>query len=307
MTCSSVEYSGILITFPYSRKAFVEQSLIDVMPGNTLASIRTGCSGWSYKGWVGPFYPSGTKTEEMLRLYSRVFNTVEVDSTFYGQPSLSTVKKWKDSVPEDFLFTVKMPGIITHERKLSGSGAQVQLFLESIRGFGEKLSMVLIQLPPSMKYDDSFRAFADFVELLPDDVRFAVEFRDETWFREDVYSIMRKRGVTMAWSEIPSVSMVGSMTTSSLYLRLVGDRNIDEADFGSIRRDRSAVISEWADRVKHVLEKIDDAFVFTNNHFQGFGPATANLFRNAVGLDDLKWEETFRSPGEKAQKSLMDW
>ena len=112
------------------------------MPGR----IRLGTQGWNYDAWVGPFYPPGTRSGEFLRIYTRAFDTVEVDSTFYAVPSAKTVRGWAERAPEGFTFALKMPQEITHERKLRDSDDILAEFMERARELGNKLGPILIQL-----------------------------------------------------------------------------------------------------------------------------------------------------------------
>lgn len=268
---------------------------------------RTGCSGWSYKGWVGPFYPKGTDSSEFLELYSRVFNTVEIDSTFYASPDSISVRKWRESTPDDFQFTAKMPRVITHERRLVNVEIRVGYFLESIKSLKEKLGMVLVQFPHSFTQNDGFEDFRKFLKLLPQDLQFAVEFRHNSWFNDEVYSLMKEENITLAWSEIPMAAPPDELTSSSAYLRLVGDRSINEKDFGTVQKDRSDIIRKWAEKLEKRRDVIDHTFVFSNNHFQGFGPATVNSFRQAVGLEPVDWLPLMNDNASGKQRTLFDW
>src|SRR5437660_1032933 len=116
-----------------------------------------GCSGWSYQDWVGPFYPRDAKPGEYLKLYSNVFNAVEIDSTYYRTPSPLMVANWRKKTPETFLFTAKFPKKITHELKLRDSLAQLERYYKSISELREKLGPLLIQLPPS--FNNHFAGF----------------------------------------------------------------------------------------------------------------------------------------------------
>lgn len=268
---------------------------------------RIGCSGWSYQGWVGPFYPKGTKPGDFLSLYSMVFDAVEIDSTFYAIPSADKVMKWRDSTPDDFVFTAKMPKIITHERRLVNCETHLSYFLDSIKLLGDKLGMLLIQFPHSFDFDRNHVTFRSFIGNLPDDTRFAVEFRNESWFVEETYSILRENGITIAWSETPFTGARDKLTGDGVYLRLVGDRTIDENRFGSVQIDRDREIHEWTNRIDSFRGKLDSAFIFTNNHFQGFGPATANNVRRQMGMEELDLSKLRASAGDDNQSSLLDW
>ena len=111
-------------------------------------SIYLGTQGWSYKDWVGSFYPPGTKTADYLPYYAHVFDAVELDTTFYGTPTLDRVKGWSGATPTGFQFTAKTPRSITHDRRLVGAEGEFEEFVDVIAGLGEKLGAILIQLPP---------------------------------------------------------------------------------------------------------------------------------------------------------------
>lgn len=272
-----------------------------------IMEVRIGCSGWSYKGWVGPFYPRGTKPGQFLELYSRVFNTVEIDSTFYATPGVETVRKWKEKTPDDFLFTAKMPKIITHERMLSNVDIHLGYFIEAMEKLEGKLGMILVQFPHGFTYQDGSERLVRFLKMLPGNIHFAIEFRHDSWFNEDTYSALSEHDVTLAWSEVPMTASSTARTTSSAYVRLVGDRTIEEKDFGTVQRDRSDVIEKWASLLKERKDIIDHTFVFSNNHFQGFGPGTVNLFRKAMEMDEVNWSRTMVPEKDQGQKSLLDW
>ncbi|MHB1708601.1 MAG: DUF72 domain-containing protein [Thermoplasmataceae archaeon] len=267
--------------------------------------LRVGCSGWSYKTWIGPFYSRGAVPENFLQMYSRVFDCVEIDSTFYGIPDVRTVKAWKEATPEDFRFYPKIPGKITHDQRLSGIEDTLDAFLDSIGYLGDKLGIILIQLPPFFGYENGSEDFLKFLRLLPGKFMFAVEFRHDSWFRESIYSDLKASGVTLAWSETPFVETPRIMTTSEVYLRLVGDRRIPETQFGSMRLDRSASIGKWAGELKARESEVGSASVFSNNHFQGFGPGTINQFLDQMGKPKIDWGSRILSGRREKQKTLF--
>ena len=117
-----------------------------------MTEIRTGCISWTYPDWVGNFYPIDSKSSEFLKLYSQVFDIVEVDSSFYRSPSAASVRQWKEKTPANFLFTVKMPKRITHELKLDGIEKELSYFEGSLKILGAKLAAVTVQLPPVFRF-----------------------------------------------------------------------------------------------------------------------------------------------------------
>ncbi len=259
-----------------------------------MPDFRIGCVGWSYSPWVGPFYPPKSKQVDFLKLYSRVFDAVEVDSTFYSIPNRTVVESWKNSVPDSFLFCPKVPKEITHDLRLKNPEKTMNIFLESMSTLENKLGPTLIQLPPSFAFPESFADLESFIGFLPADFQFAIEFRNNTWIRNDVHELLKRRKITLVWTEFPEVKHSGTTTTSTLYLRLIGDRSISERQLGTIRRDMSQEIGLWSRRVMEEKYKLDHVFAFANNHFQGFGPGTCNRFRQAIGLEPLDWETLMR-------------
>jgi uncharacterized protein YecE (DUF72 family) len=154
--------------------------------------VFLGTSGWSYKEWIGPFYSKEDKS--MLRAFTKVFKTVEIDSTFYRYPSKGTVMGWTKYSPEGFVYTAKLPGLITHEKKLdlsAGVEEDLQKFVELMEplSLSGKLGCILIQLPP--RFDYKPKELEDFFKILPTHIRFAVEFRDRSWMRPETWGLQK--------------------------------------------------------------------------------------------------------------------
>src|SRR5215216_3711060 len=188
------------------------------------ASIHIGTQGWNYDGWLGAFYPAGTSKQEMLRLYAKVFDTVEIDSTFYAVPAENSVKGWRDKTPSGFVFSVKLPSEITHKNRLVESEAILLEFTNRMRLLKERLGSILIQLPPDFSPAES-RSLSSFLDLLPADIRFAVEFRDASWLTEKTLDELREHKVAL------------TLADSRWIHRTVSFRLIDKptADFAYVR------------------------------------------------------------------------
>src|SRR2546427_735374 len=163
--------------------------------------LRIGCSGWGYDDWLGGFYPPKTPKSDYLKLYSSVFNTVEVDSSFYRTPGPAMTKAWYKTAPADFTFTMKMPKRITHEKKLNGVAENLGWFYASAKELKEKAGPLVAQLPPSIKYDVHWSLMQDFVKGFDAKYAHAIEFRHKSWFRDDVYALLKDRNVAMVWTE----------------------------------------------------------------------------------------------------------
>ena len=254
--------------------------------------IHAGCSGWSYEDWLGPFYPKDAKPKDFLRLYSSVFDTVEIDSSFYRIPNRFMISQWKKNTPENFVFCPKFPKKITHDLKLQNVTSTLDFFYKTISGLGSKLGPMVVQMPPSFRYEKSMKDLENFVsnEIKPG-FRHAIEFRHASWFRQDVYKLLETRNVSLCWSlnqylKEPPPKM---LTSDFVYARMVGERDI--TTFNVPQKDRSKESKEMADAIESVEPSIQDAFIFFNNHFAGFGPESVNEFRRLVGLMEMDYSK----------------
>ncbi len=271
------------------------------------SKLRVGCSGWSYQDWVGPFYPKNTEAKDYLKLYSSIFNTVEIDSSFYRMPNQFIIKLWKRSTPDNFIFSAKVPKKITHDAKLRDTAELMSQLYSMMNGLGTRMGPVIIQLPPSFNYDKDFTAMQNFISELDARFKHAIEFRHKSWFRQDVYSLLEKSNVAFCWAMSQYVETPRELTSDFIYARMVGDRSITR--FDSIQRDRSEQITKMKDDIQKAIDDVDYAFLFFNNHFAGFSPESVNEYRRLSGLMGMDWTKMVglgNSPGA-AQRSLSDF
>jgi len=269
-----------------------------------------GCSGWSYSAWKGPFYPSNMdNSSDWLSYYASVFDYVEIDSSFYRMPNLFTVKNWLKKTPENFKFTAKFPKVITHDKHLKDVSRELEYFLQSMIPLRDKILALLIQLPPSLKITEGLDNLRQVVSELDTKFRYAVEVRDRSWFQDLAYNFFANNNICMVWSQLAELRTPPIVTTDFLYIRLIGDRSIDEKDFGKIQKDRVIEMKKWSSKVKRVIKQeegggrknINLAIVSANNHYAGFGPGTANIFRKMVDLPEATWNKE----QEEEQKSHL--
>jgi uncharacterized protein YecE (DUF72 family) len=239
--------------------------------------IRIGSSGWSYKDWGGNFYPEGAKQSEYLAIYAEKFNTVEIDSTFYGIPRASSIEKWYASVPGDFRFAAKFPRKITHESDLTGVEDVLDKFLNTMSGLKEKLGPLLLQFPYSFKPDMSQNLFR-FLKTLPGDFDYVVEVRNRKWLDDRFYDSLRESGVGLALLDHPWMPKPEVATSRTLYVRFLGDRKLIPDDFSHERADRARELEGWKRLIKALEEKTDDFYGYFNNHYSGHSPTTATRF-----------------------------
>lgn len=251
-----------------------------------------GCSGWSYSSWDGHFYPKGLEARNYLQYYSKVFDYVEIDSSFYHTPTPLMTTRWSKMTPDNFRFTAKAPKSVTHDKRLGqGSDDDLYYFHRAMTPLASKLGCLLLQLPPSVTMKEGLKK----LQNLPFDKRFryAVEARHKSWFDDEVYSFLKKNEICLAWSQLAEIQTPPVVTTDFIYLRFIGDRSIPEKEFGRIQKDRDKEMRYWA-KVINKLSKdktLKSGFLPANNHYAGFGPATANMFRKLLGFPPVTWDE----------------
>ena len=250
--------------------------------------VRLGTQGWNYAAWVGPFYPSGTRPVDYLSTYSRAFDTVEVDSTFYAIPAAKTVRGWAARTPPHFTFALKLPQEITHERRLREAGDLLVRFLDVARELGPKLGPILVQLGPDFGPAE-LPGLAGFLPLLPPDLDFAVEFRQRGWINEGVLALLREHRVALALSDgrwIPRnvlLKLAEQPTSDFSYLRWMGpDRSI--VDYSRIQVDRTKELAYWIDTLRGLTKRVKTAYGYVNNHFAGHSPATIRMLQEGLGM-----------------------
>ena len=253
-----------------------------------IEKLRIGCSGWSYKDWAGVFYPKGLPAKDYLTQYSKVFNCVEIDSSFYRIPNAYMITQWKNNTPAGFLFSPKVPKKITHDHKLQNSESTLVYFYSVVSKLKEKLGPVAIQLPPSFKASVHFNILKDFVAQLSPEFKHAIEFRHKSWVTPETYELLKKNNIAMVWSLNQYLETPPEVTADFMYLRLVGDRKITE--FDRVQKDRSDDMKRWAKAVKDSASKFESGYIFFNNHFAGFSPESANEFRRLLGMMELDWK-----------------
>lgn len=199
-----------------------------------------GTSGWSYYSFRGFFYPPSLKPRDWLKFYSQYFNTVEINATFYRTPRSSTFKKWYEETPEDFVFSVKAPKIITHIKKLKEIEEPLEIFLKSLAPLKEKARVLLFQLPPSFSYEKEL--IENFLKQLPvKDYRCVIEIRHKSFHQEEFTELLKKYGVCLCFSDCGEryPSWYEVQTADFLYLRLHGSpklyvSNYEEEDLERI-------------------------------------------------------------------------
>jgi len=240
------------------------------------AQVRVGTSGWSYDHWAGVFYPEHLGAAHRLEYYSRQFSTVEIDATFYRLPSENAVKTWHDTVPEGFVFAVKGSRFITHYRRLRDVDEALATYLDRLGALGEKLAVVLWQLPPTFARDDvTLGAFLDLLaRSSPDGLRHAVEFRHGSWLDDVVFALLREHGaaiVSVSSDELPECRVA---TADFVYVRFHGTA----AYHGAYERP---ALEPWAAYLAEHSAAGRDVYAYFNNDAEGHAPSDA---RRLLGM-----------------------
>lgn len=247
-----------------------------------------GCTGWGYDGWIGSFYPKTMPKSEFLKHYSSIFDTTEINSTFYAIPNTAIVKKWYSDTPNHFKFTAKLPRIITHENRLANMSLHLESFLQSMKPLGSKFLHTVVQLPPSLSYDEAKPRLEQLQSYLTTN-SFVIEGRHKTWFSDSATQYLSEKNICLVWGDVAGVDNSTPLTSDFVYLRLIGDRTISEKEFGKLQKDRTAQMKSWIEKLEKIKDTISYAMILVNNRYEGFGPATANKLRVMLGLDQLNF------------------
>lgn len=269
--------------------------------------MLVGTSSWSSKDWCGAFYPELTAPSEMIREYSRRLTTVEIDSTWYRIPDAKTVEAWKSKTPEGFIFSAKVPRIITHEKYLEDCASELKEFVSAMSRLEDGLGPLLLQFPYFAKGRDAqeYATGADFVGrlrrfagLLPEGFKWVVEIRNAKWLNPPLLDLLRKRDISLAFIDYYTMDPLykltgrpGIFTAPFVYVRFLGNRRNIEAlvkkakkegqrthDWGSLIIDRSEQMKLWLPPLMDLAGQNILTYVYFNNHYAGYAPGSVELF-----------------------------
>ena len=229
--------------------------------------IYIGTSGWNYDHWKETFYPEDLKRERWLDFYARSFRTVEVNNSFYQLPSGETVKQWVRQTPDAFLFAVKASRYITHMKKLKDPRESMKKFIAMTRGFKDKLGPLLFQLPPRWGYNaERLNAFLD---ALSGKHRVAMEFRDSSWWNDDVLDALAAHNVAFCIYELAGTRSPKEITADFAYLRLHGPGAAYEGKY------TKRALAGWLGAFAGWVQKRRDIYCYFDNDQNGYAAANA--------------------------------
>jgi len=235
--------------------------------------LWVGTSGYSYKAWLGSFYPERLPAKDMLRFYASRLPTVEINNTFYRLPKETVLQNWAEQVPPEFRFVLKAPQKITHIKRLKDVGPEIEYLFRAETSLGQNKGAVLFQLPPSLR--KNLPALQNVLSILPADRPVAFEFRHPSWFDEEIFACLRERNCALCLAEMEQTETRNLVATATWgYLRL---RRSDYT---------TTDLLNWKQRI--LAENWDHAYVFFKHEDEGIGPKLAAQFLGlAQGSSDL--------------------
>ena len=238
---------------------------------------RLGTVGFSYKDWDGVFYPTKMSSRSYLAHYSKIFNGVELDSTFYGIPPANRVKQWATVVPTGFKFCVKTPRQITHESRLIHAIEQMKEFVATMETLGDKLGAILIQLPPSftaIEHD----TVVTFLSQLPKHRQYAIEFRHPSWFTPETALMLQRRNICWTSTDYVDLPKQVAPTTDFLYIRWLG-RHGQFKHKDHVQVDVTPQLEWWWEYIQPHLSQVQTIYGFFNNDYSGHSQLPAMSLR----------------------------
>ncbi|MDQ4140290.1 MAG: DUF72 domain-containing protein [Bacteroidota bacterium] len=236
--------------------------------------VWVGCSGWHYKHWKGIYYPAGTPQADFLKYYLQDFNTVEINNSFYRLPTPETFATWYQSVPVNFLFSVKASRFITHMKKLKDPQQSFSKLMENVALLNEKLGPVLFQLPPHWQCDAP--RLENFLQALPPYYRYTFEFRDHSWYNDTIYTLLETYKAAFCIYDLEYHLSPLIVTADFVYIRLHGPLNKYDGSYSE------EALQEWAHRCKTWQQEGKEVFVYFDNDMHSYAPFNARRLQELV-------------------------
>ncbi len=243
---------------------------------------RLGTIGFTYPEWKGSFYPVGLPPNQSLSYYSKIFNAVEINTTFYGPQSPTQIQRWSASTPAEFCFCLKAPRRVTHELRLQNASAEMRVFVDSSLELADKFGAVLVQMPPSFSTGER-DSLEHFLKECPKGPRYAIEFRHPSWYVPETADLLRAYQVCWVATDYEDLPVEIVPTTDFLYVRWIGKHNVLPHP-GHEVIDRTERLKEWIKRIEANSAGIHTVFGFFDNDYAGHAPASCNRLKSLLGL-----------------------
>jgi uncharacterized protein YecE (DUF72 family) len=237
-----------------------------------MQDLHLGTIGWSYNFWRGKFYPIKTAPKDYLGYYASQFNTVEVDSTFYRIPTQPTITHWRQQTPENFLFSLKFPQVITHIKMLKDCQYETDVFLKRISLLEKKVGALLLQFPPNFGVE-YLHDLENFLHKLPKHYQYVIEVRNKSWLNKEFFSILRANKYTLAWTDSSITAHINEVTSDFLYFRWEGDRKKVKGTLGTKEVDRAEDLKLIANQIKLFLRRKLTIFGYFGKYYSGYPPS----------------------------------
>ena len=226
--------------------------------------------GWSYSFWVNNFYSTTTKPDDFLTEYSKYFDTVEVNSSFYRVPSVSVLEKWKTQTPDSFLFSIKAPKKITHGNFGKEAYDYLDYFLENVATLGSKLGTLLFQFPPNFKFD-SLSLLKNLVSTLSNNYRYVIEVRNASWGKDIFYELLKENNISLVFTDARWFDKLEKVTADLVYFRWEGNRKQVIGTKGIVEKDKTGEIQNLADKIRSLSNEVE-VFGYFSKYFSGHPP-----------------------------------
>lgn len=238
------------------------------------AQYYIGCSGFSYSAWRRHFYPSDVKPKEWLHYYNTIFNTVELNGTFYKQPKVADLQKYYAATDSGFRFSVKMSKYISHIKRLKDCAQEIADFHALMEeGLHDKLACMLYQMPPSFHYNEEN---IERVLNIPSSPNNVIEFRHASWWNEEVYTILRKHNIAMCNVDFPNMPVPMADTSSNFYMRMHGNPELFKSEYS---------IDDLIALAEAIPAHTGNNYIYFNNTCFDAGYTNAAQLKQLLGID----------------------
>ena len=235
-----------------------------------------GCSGWQYRDWRGVVYPPTVPQRSWLGHYTTLFDTVELNNTFYRLPSESAVSGWASSVPPGFVFALKLGAFGSHRMKLRDAASWLPNHMVRVQLLGDAAGPTLVQLPP--RWRRNTERLDEFLSVAPRTTRWAVELREPTWLHDDVYEVLQRHGAALCVHDLLEDHPF-LLTTDWTYVRFHGPNALVQKYYGAYGYRR---LRRWATRLNELLDSGRDVYCYFNNDWEGHAVTDATWLRGAL-------------------------
>lgn len=239
-----------------------------------MGELRIGCSGWTYRDWVGDFYPREVRAKDRFAFYASQFDTTEINGSFYRLPTEAAVAGWRDKAPDGFVYAWKVSRFITHNKKLKDCADSVDLVFGRMAPLGDKTGPALIQLPPQLRRNDE--RLAGFLKLLPKG-RHAVEFRHPSWYEKPVFDLLTDHDAALCISDHHDAPSPWEVTASWVYVRGHGPGGRYHGRYGEAELER------WREAIARWRRKGMDIYAYFDNDIKSAAPKDAARLKAMIG------------------------